>query len=122
MFCDSKSVERWPKPSLIKAKWPQMQFPDRLRSGPFRGFVRPILAGLAAGVFGVGGAAAQSPRPMTVRVRVVQPAVSNSVLAAGRSLWARRGPGRPVRAEIGLATVQVAADRRAVLTIHYYRN
>ena len=81
-----------------------------------------VLTNLAVGFLGVGRIEAQVSRPMVARVLVVQPAVSRSVLAVGRALWAARIPGRPVRAEVGVATVSIAADRRAVLTIQYFRN
>lgn len=81
-----------------------------------------VLTGLAAGFLGVRRVEAQVSRSVVVRVLVVQPAVSRSVLAVGRALWAGRIPGRAARAEVGVATVSIAADRRAVFTIQYFRN
>ena len=99
-----------------------MQLLDDFRPAWLRSLALGVLTNLAVGFLGVGRIEAQVSRPMVARVLVVQPAVSRSVLAAGRALWAARIPGRPVRAEVGVATVSIAADRRAVLTIQYFRN
>ena len=92
-----------------------MHIPDRLRA-------RVLWAVLGLALVGAGRLEAQASRPLTVRVQVVQAGVTGAVLSAGRALVAGRGAGRPTRADVGVATVAVAFDRRAVLTIQYFRN
>lgn len=96
-----------------------MQILDRLRVTP-AGVGGTLLFGVLVG--GSGGQLVAQGRPMTVRVQVVQSAVSGAALKAGRALLRGAPPGRGARVEVGVATVAVVPDRRPVLTIQYYRN